>query len=496
MANLINLPDDVNNPSYAFRSAAWEFMREELDVCRHVDGGYATMRDYATDYLPQHPAEHGDDYDIRLNRPVFFNGFSRTHRGLTGMVFRIAPVLDAKPRIEELWTNIDLCDTDGDVFLRDAFDDALIAGHGAILVDHPAVGGEERETPRSIADEKAEGLRPYWVYIPKDDLALRTVIEKGKQRIEQAVIRENIGEPNGDFGEERITQYRVFRYNAGAPTFELWQERDGREVLKQGAQPLSPVTEIPLILLYSDQVSYGISRPPLIDLAWQNVLHYQTASDMYHAAHMANSPILFAKGFTADTMTVGPNSGIYVDDPNADAKWLETDGASIGLTRQLLNDIEANMAVLGLNMLKRESRQAETAESKRLDKSEQDSALASAARSLQEAANKALLLTGEYMKESDPGTITISTDFMPEPMTPQAIAEYRSLVAADMLSLDTLWDVLLEGGALPDEFDWEMEKQLIDESRALGMARFEEMKAVEAEAGTDEEEEEEAGVIE
>jgi len=298
----------------------------------------------------------------------------------------------------------------------------------------------------------------------------RYTTEMGQLVLTMAVIKEVLDEIDGPFGHKAVVQYRVLRRGNSGVTFELWQDIDGKVVQTQAARPIKPLTEIPLVPVYAGQTAFFESRPPLVDLADANILHYQTASDMHAAAHICNTPTLFGKGFSADDITVGPNAAIIIPSggTDVDAKWLETSGAGIGLTREILGDIEGHMAVLGLNMLKREFRAAETAESKRMDKSEQDSALASAAISLQDAIEVALGFTAQFMKQRTGGTININKDFAAEPMSPQLIAEYRNMVAAGQLSLDTLWAILEENGALPDEFDPDVERELV-ESAAVPM---------------------------
>jgi hypothetical protein len=261
-----------------------------------------------------------------------------------------------------------------------------------------------------------------------------------------------------------IEQYRVLRRKEGAVTYELWRDFDGNIELYQEPQVIKPLTEIPLIPIYVNKTAFMESRPPLIDLAHANTLHYQTSSDLYHACHIANVPLLFTKGFAVEEVEVGPQSSISVPHggPEVDARWLETSGAGLGLTREILQDIEAQMAVLGLNMLKRESRLAETAEAKRLDKAEQDSALGSAALNLQDAIENALKLTAAFLKLPEGGSITVNRDFMDQVMSPQEIAEYAKMVNSGQLSLETLWSILEERGALPDDFDPELEKEQID----------------------------------
>ena len=485
----IPAPEEKNRPSYL--SPAYRAMHPELQIVRDVDGGYLRMREKATLYLPQHPRERNDDYQIRLKRPVFFNGFTRTHIGLTGMVFRIEPTLaeDVPKPIMELWENIDNQGTHGNVFLKGVFDDGIVTGHGAILVDVPTV--DNPKAIRTKADELKAGVRPYWLYVPKDDiLNIRTTIENGQIKLTLAVIREIVEEIDGSFGTEQFLQYRVLRRENGKVTFELWRNIEGREIIYQPARVITNVTEIPLIPFYTGKTGFFSSRPPLIDLAHANILHYQTSSDMHHAAHIANVPLLFTKGFAPGSIETGPNSALCVPQggPDIDAKWLETTGAGIGLTRQILQDIEAHMAVLGLNMLVRETRAAETAEAKRLDKSEQDSALASAARSLQDAAEQALIFTAQFMRLPQGGSISVNRDFLLEPMTPQLMAEYRNMVAANQLSLDTMWAILEENGALPDDFDPDIEKEQIE----AGSMAFMPPQLVVDDEDEDEEDEEEA----
>jgi hypothetical protein len=456
-------PLEKNKPDYLH--PAYEDCVPELTIVRDVDGGYLAMKDKSTDYLPAHPRERGEDYQVRLARPAFFNAFTRTHSGLTGMVFRVDPVFgeDVPPQVQDMWENLDNQGTHGDVFVKEVFDDAMVAGHSFILVDYPQVENADELRRR---DEMEAGLRPYWLHVKKDNVRnWWPVVVNGQVKLDWVVIYEMVDNPDGLFGHEHLDQWRVLRRNDGdGVTYELWRDFDGEIEIYQEPQVIKPLTEIPLIPIYVNRSAFMESRPPLIDLAHSNVLHYQTSSDLYHAAHIANVPLLFMKGFDVDEVEVGPQSSLAIPHggPEVDAKWLETSGNGLGLTREILQDIEGQMAVLGLNMLKRESRLAETAEAKRLDKAEQDSALGSAALNLQDAIENALRVTAEFLKLPEGGSIAVNREFLPEPMSPQQIAEMRNLVAGGHLSLETMWSILEEGGVLPDDFDAELEKEQID----------------------------------
>ena len=51
------------------------------------------------------------------------------------------------------------------------------------------------------------------------------------------------------------------------------------------------------------------AHPPLMDLAWLNLAHWQSASDQRHILHVARVPILFGRNLTLpeDGLALGPN---------------------------------------------------------------------------------------------------------------------------------------------------------------------------------------------
>jgi hypothetical protein len=102
------------------------------------------------------------------------------------------------------------------------------------------------------------------------------------------------------------------------------------------------------------------------------------------------------------------------------------------------------MAALGLSMLQNETRAAETAEAKRMDKSEQDSALAVAARGLQDCLERALQFHAQYMGLTD-GTIEVNQEFEHLTLDSTQITAYSQLHQAGQISLDTLWAMLEDG---------------------------------------------------
>lgn len=404
---------------------AWQ---KDLSLVRALYGGFQALYAERGTYLPQHPAEDPKDYLIRAARPTFYNAFGRTVRALTGIVFTTSPEPDGVPsQILELYEDdIDNQGTAGDTFLRHTFQDGLITGLAGILVDQDTLEGEGK----TRADELDAGIRPFWSLIRMDDIvSFRTVVEDGKTLLGQLVLRERRQIPFGDFGVKVVERLRVFRRIPKKPagdsgdslpasvTEDAYEKNDKGTWAVVRARTLPTVEEIPFAPIYTGRTDFMDASPPLVDLAYVNLLHYQMWSDLAHAAHVANVPVLFGVGLDEDEIQLGPNRAILVKsgDEHTTLRWLETTGASLGSTRSILADLEEQMAALGLGMLQRKSRAAETAEKASLDRKEQDSTLAAIVGDLENGVELALFWTAQYVGLPSGGRLSFARDFQTDP---------------------------------------------------------------------------------
>lgn len=447
-----------------YKSKAYERMEADVTMMRDVVKGGRHLKDKGMEYLPKHAKEEVHDYAVRLKNSVLFNGTERTVEGLTGMVFRRDPVLQDVPSvIEGHLENIDNAGTHFDVFSKQLFSDAIEVGHAGILVEVPAV---ERPEDRELTDaeEAALGVRPYWCHYAKEDiLSWRTEVVAGRTLLSQLVLRETVMEEDGDYGEKEVTYYRVLRRGAEGVTFErLRIDEDDESVVVEDSGPITNQSEIPFVVVYGKRTALMESRPPLLDLAETNLAHYRLLSDHLYKLHLCNLPVGVWRGVDPETkIALGPNAHVKLPDPEMDFRWESPDGSTFKDNLEQLREFKADMAAQGLSMLQVETRQAETATAKRIDKAEADSDLASAARSLQDGLEKALEYHGNYMRIDSPGTVQINRDFENLPMTPQEIREWRESVAGGVYSIDTMWSVMKERGALPDDFDADEERERI-----------------------------------
>jgi len=457
---------EKDRPDY--QSAAVKVMLPDLTLVRDVAAGQRRITERTTTYLPQHPKEEPANYRIRLGRPTFFNAFMRTLEGLVGMVFRTSPELgeDVPKVIENHWENIDKEGNHGEVFLKTVFADALEAGHCAIFVDYPAIPNPATVTR---ADERALDLRPYWVHVRKDEVMnFRTSRSQGGERVlDQITLRFRTHEQDEAFGDKLVVRYRVYQRIDGTVRWEIWQEGEDKIPRPTGERGvILKQDRIPIVFIYGRQTGFGESRPPLLDLANLNILHYQTNADYFHAMHIACVPVPVAIGMQEGALVVGPNASLSLPQ-GGDFKYVETSGAALAAARQALEDLEGQMAVMGLSLLQGEKRAAETAEAKRLDKSEKDSALSTAVRALQDGVEQALMFHAKYLGEPEGGSIMVNRDFMAEAMTPDQVRALSEAVAKGQLSLETMWTKLQEGEWLPDDFDPKVEMDRLQRSGAI-----------------------------
>lgn len=455
---------DKTKPSYT--SSTYRAMDAEARVVRDVSAGIGTLRSKNTEYLPKHPKEELGDYAVRLEQAVLFNGVQRTLEGLAGMVFRQdpQPSEDMPAQILEHLENIDNTGRHVDVFSRAVFIDALESGHAGILVDVPAVAAPEgRRLMQS--EEAALGVRPYWCHVRKEDiLSWRTAVVTGRTMLTQLVLREVTSEEDGRFGEKEVTRYRVLsRDDAGVVKWEVLEIDAEKDVVVTVAGPgaVTNQSEIPFVVVYGNRTGFLQSRPPLLDLAETNIAHYRLLADHLYAMHLANIPVGVLTGVDPEMeVEVGPNAWLKLPQ-NATFEWKAHEGQNFAENREQLREFKADMAAMGLSLLQVETRQAETFAAKRMDKSESDSALASAARSLQDGLEMALVYHGNFMKIDKPGTIAVNRDFENVPITPEEMREWRESVAAGQHSLETMWAVQKSRGMLPDDFDPEVERERI-----------------------------------
>lgn len=446
--------NDPNKPDYESQS----YLRQLEDVllCRAVYEGTKTVRAAGEDLLPQYPSEDDEDYRRRLKRAVLFNAYRRTVGGLTGMVFRKDPnfveLPDARTAAELL--NVDLLGHDLSTYARGLMADAMIDGHTWVVVDFPRVDGVPI---RSAADERALGIRPYWCQVLKQDAINPqwTVGANGRPELSLFAYKTTEMRRGEGYGEEVVELVRVLTPGAYE---EHERTKDG---WRQVAEGTTSLPYIPVSFVPTNETKPFESSPPLLDLAYENIDHYQIRSDHRWASIFASVPMHAFFGVSQQDVQWGANRALFFPDAEAKAQILESSGASLDSTRQDLKDSEARMAALGLQMLVGEKRAAETAQAKMIGKSESDSALATAAKSVQDGLNRALAIhadwTGRNVVE-----VQLNEAFHENPLDASAVTAISNLVAKGQLSLETMWSILEHAGTLPDSFDPEEERERID----------------------------------
>lgn len=461
MGTVTIVPVKSNDPSYVCPSALSQML--ELGIVRDCYAGTTAMRIKGREYLAKHPAEDEKQYDIRLKMSVFWNAFARTIGGLTGMIFRRNPVLgdDVPSVLKTYMEDCDLQDTHLDVFSKNICTSQILDGHTFVLVEmQQSVLAVNPNATR--ADERAANLRPYFVHYTKDQIInwQRERI-RGKLFLKQVTLCEKVMEDDGLYGESEVTQYRVLRPGS----WEIYREdkkAPGNYVLDSSGS--TSLNYIPLVVFYSHRVDFMSSKPMLIDLAYENIRHYNMQSDLDHILHTANVPIIHGRGMEKKDLVLG-NGIIYTSD-GVEIRYIEHEGKAIGKAQEEIEKCKGNMAVLGMQALMGRNNIERTATESNLDSNVETSQLSTVARNLNDGLETCLLYAADYISLPQGGSVQVNREFGHVELDNAKVSQYSGMVAKDQLSLDTLWEMLRESEELPESFDPVIELQRIEEAKA------------------------------
>ena len=426
---------NVNDPN-----TAWVNMEPHWVLIETLMTGTYGIRKKHRTYLPQEPRELDEAYDNRLMRSVLAPFYARLERMLAGMLTRKPVRLsDVADVITEQLFDVDLQGNDLNVWTYETARKCIRYGHVGVLVDAPAAG---------------QNGRPYWVtYTPRDILGWRYEMENGKQRLTQLRLVEKILVPDGLYGEKEIEQVRVLTPGA----FEIHQKNQRGEfvVTDEGRTSLS---EIPFSVAYSNRLGLLESRPPLADIAELNLKQYQVQSDLDNQLHISAVPMLAFYGFPQATEEVSAGPGEAIAFPaEGRAEYIEPGGRSYEAQFKRLDQVAQQINELGLAAVLGQKLSAETAEAKKIDRSQGDSTMMVIAQQMQDLIDNCLVFHAEYMQERNAGSSFVNRDFLASRLEPQEIQALLQLYSAGSITQKTLLDQLAEGEVLGDEFDVEEE---------------------------------------
>jgi hypothetical protein len=429
-------------------NTAWFAQEAHWILIEDLMQGTFGMRQKHRRYLPQEPRELDESYDNRLARSVCPPYYQRLERLLAGMLTR-KPVrlVDTSDAIREQLFDTDLNGNDLNVWTYETARKMVRYGHIGTLVDAPADGG-----------------RPYWVnYTPRQILGWRTEANEGKQQLTMLRLQEVASVPDGEYGEKLVQQVRVL--TPGEYQIHQKDDKGDFRMIDEGRTSLS---EIPFSIAYSNRTGFMESRPPLEDIAELNLKIYQIQSDLDNQLHISAVPMLAFYGFpsSAEEVSAGPGEAIAFP-AEGRAEYIEPGGTSFQYQFQRLEQLASQINELGLSAVLGQKLTAETAEAKRINRSQGDSTMMVIAQNMQDMIDNCLQFHAQYLGQNEAaGSCHVNRDFMGTRLDPQEINSLLQLYTAGTITQETLLQQLSDGEVLGDDFDVEEE---LDATANAGM---------------------------
>lgn len=451
--------DEAKNKS-DFKSAAWNSQKEAWQITADLWESVLHIRNQQGQYLTRFRNEPAGKYDARLNNSVFINEFRSTLDGMAGTVFKTNPTpTEAPPELTDLFTDIDLCGNSLHSFLLDAFAKYLRDGNGFIYID-----ADPYETPTDGAKPTLKDRltdRPRWIFYTASQ-AINHQYEQigGKNVLTQITFEEKTAEPDGAYGEIEVVRHRVLRRGE----FKVLRQNEDKDFVQE-SEGVTGLDFLPLVPL----APLG-SVPPLLVLALLNILYYNKTSDFDELCRFISVPERIYHYDTKEDAdaskndaTISPGIARRMWGEHAKAYFNEVTGAAAEVARTRYQDIEEQMAKMGVGMLA-PSLVARTAMEVADSAGQRESKLSKLARDFENAVEKALYITAEYinairgrgtidMDKVEHVDLQLKIDYNRLTFSMEQLKFFSDLVDTGKLSLETFLDLLPQVADMPAQFD-------------------------------------------
>jgi hypothetical protein len=241
----------------------------------------------------------------------------------------------------------------------------------------------------------------------------------------------------------------------GAYQLHRKADKGNFELYEEGATSLD---RIPFGVAYANRVGMMESRPPLADIAELNLKAYQSQSDLDNQLHISAVPMLAFFGFpsSAEEVSAGPGEAIAFP-AEGRAEYIAPQTGAFDAQFRRMEQLAMQINELGLSAVLGQKLSAETAEAKRIDRSQGDSTMMVIAQNMQDLIDNCLSYHAQYLNITQVGSSYVNRDFLGMRLEPADINALLQLYTANTITQETLLTNLAQGEVLGDDFEVEEE---------------------------------------
>ena len=446
-------------------------MQQNAKIIDDLMGGTKAMRAAREIYLPCWPLEDEKTYSARLAVSTLFPALRETVGQMTGRVFaeRLNEA-EIDKAVAAFTDNVDMIGNNLDIFASKVFSTGLQHGVAYVVVDYL-----KSDTAVTQADVQAEGLRPFATILSVHDvLGWRTENLRGTEKLVNFRYKRKVVEYTDEFTEEEIEEIVLLTQQAHT----IYRKDEGGKFVEFASHLLSvngkQLSDVPVLAFYTNKTGFFTASPPLEDLAFLNVKHWQSQSDQDNILHTARVPLLARIGADDSAMDDDEDevqiSGSTIDVPiGGDVKYIEHSGAAIQSGRDSLADLETQMQAAGAKLITRSviamtDKQAESETDKEI------SLLRLYANNLQDALGNMFDMFAMWLGKESGGSIqiigNIDTQADQDAELSKLIEMYK---AGGVISAQTMYQEAQKRGYLSDDDTWEVEQARIEAQAGVGM---------------------------
>lgn len=423
-------------------------MQARAAVCGAVACGIIEMREKAKLYLPQKSRETDQEWKARRDEAEFFPAFAHALGAYVGKPLG-SPIIvqDIPSDIEAGLENVDLAGQNLDSFARSILTAGLRDGITWVVADYPKVMGAA-----TLAQERSMGVRPYLIHVPLENVVdfRCEVIPDGTHRCVHFRYKECLRVADGRWGTKELERIRVLEPGL----VEVWEKHvgiDGAVSWDLMPDESGPVTmdEIPVACFTPNREEWFEGTPPLEDLAWLNVTHWQSCSHQRHVLNVARTPLLAGDSDARQD----PNAPIQIGVKGIilgieNLHYVEHSGSSIEAGERDIAMLEDRMRRVAGQMLVAQTG-SKTATESNHEANEGSSQLRNWVCNFQDFLEECLRLMALWVGKDQGGSVVIDMEWDEESVGADVLAAVTNARVSGLISRETYLYNLQRADVLP-----------------------------------------------